>query len=264
MSLPDYRVSAAATDEAIAVAARVRAWQAQRGIEGTALARLHAWLRHAVVYHSNALDTPAGDGLTEVETKTVLVDGLTVPKSLRDHLWAVNLSVACDRVDKWGQDAAPIDEAQILALNGVLLRGIDEAGAGSYRTVAIYLTDAAFEPPPAEDVPPQMRAFVAWLATATTAAGDDAALVQAAQLHAWFETIHPFVDGNGRAGRLLVDLWLLKRGLLRALVRAEARGRYREALRSAQATGELSPLVQLFTESVGMMLAEHERASQPR
>ena len=88
--------------------------------------------------------------------------------------------------------------------------------------------------------------------------------MQAARLHAWFETIHPFVDGNGRAGRLLVDLWLLKRGLLRALVRAEARTRYREALQTAQATGELSPLVQLFTESASLMLAEHERASQPR
>ncbi len=263
MSLPDYRVSAAATNEAMAVAARVRAWQAQRGVEGTELARLHAWMRHAVVYHSNALDVFGEDALTEVETKTVLVDGRTVPKSLRQHLWAVNMSVACDRVESWGQDAAPIDEAQLLALNGILLRGIDEAGAGSYRTVAVYLTDAAFEPPPAEEVPRQMRAFAAWLREPHTTASDNA-LVQAARLHAWFETIHPFVDGNGRAGRLLVDLWLLKHGLLRALVRAESRGRYREALRAAQATGELSLLVQLFTESVGMMLAEHERASQPR
>jgi Fic family protein len=261
MTVPDYRVGAAATEGAIAVGERVRAWQAGRGIEGSELARLHAWLRHAIVYHSNALDAHEGDGLTEIETKTVLVDGLTVPGSLRAHLWAVNLSVACDRVERWGQDAAtPIDEAQILALNGVLLRGLDEAGAGRYRTVAVYLTDAAFEPPPADDVPAQMRELAEWLA----APGDDDALVQAARLHAWFETIHPFVDGNGRAGRLLVDLWLLKRGLLRALIRAEARGRYRDALRSAQATGELSPLVQLFTESVGMMLAEHERASQPR
>ncbi|HEX4460064.1 MAG TPA: Fic family protein [Polyangia bacterium] len=262
-NVPEYRVSSAATNEAIAVAARVRAWQAQRGVESTELARLHAWMRHAVVYHSNALDELGEDALTEVETKTVLVDGRTVGKPLKQHLWAVNMAVACDRVERWGLEPAPIDEAQILALNGILLRGIDEAGAGSYRTVAVYLTDAAFEPPPAEDVPAQMRAFAAWMREPSDGHAEGA-LVQAARMHAWFETIHPFVDGNGRAGRLLVDLWLLKHGLLRALIRAEARGRYREALRAAQATGELSPLVQLFTESVGMMLAEHERASQPR
>jgi hypothetical protein len=59
-------------------------------------------------------------------------------------------------------------------------------------------------------------------------------------------------------------LYLLKRGLIRALVRAEDRERYRDALKRAQSAGELTPLVRLFSDSVGKMLAEHERASQPR
>jgi Fic family protein len=194
----------------------------------------------------------------------VLVDGITVGKSLRDHLWAVNLSVACERVENWANDErtgpAPITEAQILELNAVLLRGIDELGAGAYRKVSVYLTGAAFEPPPPEAVPSMMQELSAWLAEA----GEPDPIVFAAEMHAWFETIHPFVDGNGRAGRLLVDLWLLRRGMIRALVRAEQRDRYRDALRRAQSAGELTPLVRLFTDSVGKMLAEHERASQPR
>ncbi len=261
MSKPEYTVDDATRVVAREVGGRARAWRDKRGGGTTAMARLHAGQRYAVVYHSNALE---GGGLTETETKAVLVDGLTVGKSLRDHLWAVNLSVACERVENWANDertgAAPITEAQILELNAVLLRGIDELGAGAYRRVAVYLTGAAFEPPPPEAVPSLMTELSAWLAEA----GDADPIVFAAEMHAWFETIHPFVDGNGRAGRLLVDLYLLKRGLIRALVRAEDRERYRDALKRAQAAGELTPLVRLFADSVGKMLAEHERASQPR
>ncbi|HEY1585774.1 MAG TPA: Fic family protein [Polyangia bacterium] len=258
MTKPAYTVDEGARARAREVGERARAWRAQRGVDTTGMARLHAWLRYAVVYHSNALE---GGGLTETETKAVLVDGVTVGKPLRDHLWAVNLSVAVERVDGWAvHDPAPITEAQLLELNAVLLRGIDELGAGAYRKVSVYLTGASFEPPPPEAVPSMMGELCAWMATA----GDDDAIVFAAEMHAWFETVHPFVDGNGRAGRLLVDLALLKRGLIRALVRADDRDRYREALRHAQSAGELTPLVLLFADSVGKMLAEHERASQPR
>ena len=257
MSKPEYTIEDAARAAAREVGERARAWRDKRGVDTTGLARLHAWLRYAVVYHSNALE---GGGLTETEARAVLVDGLTVGKPLRDHLWAVNLSVASERVENWANDPAPITEAQILELNAVLLRGIDELGAGAYRKVSVYLTGAPFEPPPPEAVSSMMQELCAWLAEPS----DAEPIVYAAQMHAWFETIHPFVDGNGRAGRLLVDLYLLKHGLLRALVRAEDRDRYRDALRRAQATGELTPLVRLFSDSVGKMLAEHERAAQPR
>ena len=257
MSKPEYTVDDEARAEARAVGERARKWREGRGVDTTGLARLNAWLRYAVVYHSNALE---GGGLTETETRAVLVDGITVGKPLRDHLWAVNLSVAAERVENWAHDPAPITEAQILELNAVLLRGIDELGAGAYRKVSVYLTGAPFEPPPPEAVPSLMQELSAWLAEPS----DVDPIVFAAEMHAWFETIHPFVDGNGRAGRLLVDLFLLKRGLIRALVRAEERDRYRDALMRAQATGELTPLVRLFTDSVAKMLAEHERAAQPR
>src|SRR5437899_11739063 len=208
---PRYTVEDEARKAAAAVGARVRSWREHRGIDTTKLARLHAWLKYATVYHSNALE---GGGLTETETKAVLLDGLTVPKPLRDHLWAVNLSVAQERMERWAQEPGPIREAQILETNAVLLRGIDELGAGSYRKVSVYLTGAEFEPPPPEAVEELMREFCAWLGEDTEADP----IVYAAEMHAWFETIHPFVDGNGRAGRLLVDLWLIKKGLMRALV----------------------------------------------
>jgi Fic family protein len=254
---PEYTVDEEARAQAREVGERAKAWREKRGVDTTGLARLHAWLRYAVVYHSNALE---GGGLTEFETRSVLVDGVTVGKPLRDHLWAVNLSVATERVESWANDPAAITEAQILELNAVLLRGIDELGAGSYRKVSVYLTGAIFEPPPPEAVPSMMQELSAWLAEP----GEHDPIVYAAEMHAWFETIHPFVDGNGRAGRLLVDLYLLKRGLIRALVRADERDRYRDALRRAQHAGELTPLVRLFSDSVGKMLAEHERAATPR
>src|SRR5262249_51374374 len=91
---PTYTVDDDARAEAREVAERARAWRRGRGVDTTGLARLHAWMSYAVVYHSNALE---GGGLTETETKAVLVDGFTVGgKPLRDHLWAVNLSVASE------------------------------------------------------------------------------------------------------------------------------------------------------------------------
>jgi Fic family protein len=257
MSLPPYIVDEATRTQARQVGDRVRRWREERGVEGTALARLHAWLRYGAVYHCNAVEGP---GLTETETKAVLVDGITVGKPLRDHLWAVNVSVAHERVERWMLEPGPITEPMILELNAVLLRAIDELGAGAYRRVAVYLTGADFEPPPPDEVPALMGELCAWLASPT----EDDPIVFAAFMHAWFETIHPFVDGNGRAGRLLIDLALAKRGYLRALIRAESRDRYREALRRAQSGHELSPLTALICDSMAQMLAEHERATIPK
>jgi Fic family protein len=258
VKIPVYTVDDDGRREAHEVAERVRAWRRGRGVETTGLHRLNAWLRYAVVYHSNALE---GGGLTETETRAVLEEGVTVPKPLRDHLWVVNLAVATERMEQWALEPGPIREVHITETNAVLLRGIDELGAGAYRSVAVYLTDAGFEPPAPEEVPSRMRELCDWLLDPPL---DAEPIVFAAQMHAWFETIHPFVDGNGRTGRLLVDLWLLKCGLLRALVRASERDRYDQALRQAQAEGKLTPLVRLFTDGVGKMLAEHERAGQPR
>jgi Fic family protein len=257
VSAPAYTVDDAARAQAREVGERVLRWRARRGVEGTALARLHAWLRYGAVYHCNAIEGPA---LTETETKAVLIEGRTVGKPLRDHLWAVNLSVAAERVERWSHEPGPITEAMIFELNAILLRAIDELGAGAYRRVAVYLTGARFEPPPPDDVPGQMRELVEWL----MAPSEADPIVFAAFMHAWFETIHPFVDGNGRAGRLLIDLALLKHGYLRALIRVESRQRYRDALERAQVDAELSPLVTLVSDSVAHLLAEHERASQPR
>lgn len=260
MTPPAFHVAPEAVQAAHDVAERVRAFAARRGAESSATARLHAWLRFAPAYHCNALED---DGLTETETKAVLVDGVTVGKSLRAHLWAVNVAAAVARVEAWAADAAPIGEAHILALGAILLRGIDEPNAGVYRRLAVYLTDEDdFEPPPPDEVPARMQALIAWLA-GPHGDGDGEPIVEAARLGAWFATIHPFVEGNGRACRLLMDLWLQRHGLIRALIRDESRARYRRAITQARA-GELSALVLLLSESVGMMLAEQERASQPR
>jgi Fic family protein len=256
MSVPAYTIDDAARAKARELGDRVRRFGEKRGVESTALARLYAWLRYAAVYHCNAIE---GSGLTETETKAVLVEGLTVGKPLRDHLWTVNVSVAIERVERWMLDPGPITEPNILQLNAILLRAIDELGAGVYRRVAVYLTGADFEPPPPEEVPAQMRELCAWLLEPS----QEDPIIFAAFMHAWFETIHPFVDGNGRAGRLLIDLALGKRGYPRALIRAESRERYREALVRAQSRLELSPLVTLVADSTAQLLSEHERARAP-
>ncbi len=112
-----------------------------------------------------------------------------------------------------------LDVAGLCAIHRRLLDGTRDAHLGGVvRTEQNWIggqspVDAAFVPPPPEEVVPLLDDLCTYLS------GDDhPPLVQAALAHAWFETIHPFADGNGRTGRALLQLVLRRRGLCRRFV----------------------------------------------
>lgn len=202
-----------------------------RPLKPALLRNLEDWLRVELTYSSNALE---GNTLTRQETALVLEKGLTVGgKTMREHLEATNHAAALDRLGELASGKRPIGEEEICELHGLILKGIQDEHAGRYRDVAVRISRSAVILPNPRKVPDLMRDFAAWIA----APGHP--LEHAAQAHYRLVSIHPFIDGNGRTARLLMNLLLLRAGYPPALIAKEDRAKYLNALEKAQTGGSI-------------------------
>jgi Fic family protein len=217
-----------------------------RPLESFTVQRLHQDLRLLATFHSNAIE---GNTLSLHETQMVLEYGITVDgHPLREYLEATNHAEAFDTLPKLVE--RPITLETIQQLHGLVMDKIDPH-AGELRKVQVYIRGAPLTPPSARDVPGYVAQWVDWL-TSDTALGYDP-VTRAAIAHHDFEAIHPYTDGNGRVGRLLLNLMLMQDGYPPALVLREWRARYIQALQQAH-TGEYAPLVNLVGSAVEQSL----------
>lgn len=174
-----------------------------------------------LVYSSNAVE---GNTLTLQETSAVLLHGVTVAgKPLKDHLEAVHLASAWQRVKELAQISAPLSESELLELHTLVL-GKDDPAAGHYRSVPVFIRGSKHVPPNARIVPEKMEQLFAMDRTG------EHAVEQAANLHEALVTIHPFVDGNGRTARLVMNLLLMRAGFPPLRIQPEHRAAYFTAL----------------------------------
>jgi Fic family protein len=199
--------------------------------------RLHKDLRVMLTYNSNAIE---GNTLSLAETQMVLEYGVTVNgHPLREFLEATNHAEAFDALTRLTNKQITGDT--VLFLHRLVMDKIDDR-AGELRTVQVHIRGAEFTPPSARDVPQYLQQWIRWLTS------DDALryepVTRAAIAHHDFEAIHPFTDGNGRVGRLLLNLMLMQEGYPPALVLREWRVRYVQSLHSAH-FGDYTPLVDL-------------------
>ena len=145
----------------------------------------------------------------------------------------------------------------------LVLKDIRDADAGKYRSVAVEISGSQYKPPPPESIAAEMEGFCAWLAEASVPGNkwkpDDALFVSSAA-HAWFVTIHPFVDGNGRVGRLILNLLLMRYGYPIAIITTADRSRYYDSLEISQSS-DLTALASLIAECVEESLEEYEAAA---
>ncbi len=227
----------------------------QATLPPAAVQSLRHWFRVHHTYHSNAIE---GNRLTLPETRAVLEDGITIQgRSLKDHLEAVNLAQALDFVESLARAETPLGERDVREIHTIVLRGIEPENAGVYRRINVRISGTEHVPPEALHVPERMREFGQWLQSEKP----EHPIIVSAIAHAWFETIHPFVDGNGRTGRLLANLLLLRQGYPAIVLRVQERARYYAAL-DASHSGELTPMLELTLDGVEQSLAEYERASR--
>ncbi|MBU0479654.1 MAG: Fic family protein [Proteobacteria bacterium] len=215
-----------------------------RPLPVSVLTRLKGQLVIDWTYNSNAIE---GNTLTLKETKLVLEDGLTVGrKSLREHLEAINHRDAIAYVEELAREDANISERNIKEIHALVLREIDPKYAGRYRDIQVRISGSGHLPPGPLLIEEKMAAFARkWL----TDTGKTHPVTLAAMAHFELAAIHPFVDGNGRTARLLMNLLLMKNGYVPAIILKNDRRKYYDALEKAH-KGEVNDFVFLVARAL--------------
>jgi Fic family protein len=206
------------------------------------LRRLYEDLRVVLTYHSNAIE---GNTLTLRETQIVIDYGMTVDgHSLREILEATHHASAFDTIVSLANRNEPISVTIILELHHLIMHDIlDHDQVGTFRRGPVFIRGARLTPPHAREVPELMEQWVAWVNGEEGQRNEP--IVRATIAHHGFEGVHPFIDGNGRLGRLLLNLLLMQAGYPPALLLREWRGRYIMALSQAD-TGNYRALINLI------------------
>jgi Fic family protein len=208
-----------------------------------ALAQLRDYYKIGLTWASNALE---GSSLTESETKVILEDGITVGgKPLREHLEALGHAEAFGLLYRLAKKRE-ISEADILRLHRLFYYRIDPQNAGHYRREPALITGAVIELPPPSRIKAEMEAFIRETPALRAARHP---VEFAALLHLRLVSIHPFIDGNGRTARLLMNLSLLQDGFPITIIPPVVRPDYIETLKASN-SGDNRPFVNLISSMV--------------
>ncbi len=194
-------------------------------------------------YNSNAIE---GNTLTLLETKVVL-EGITVGgKTLREHLEVINHRDAILYVEEIVKKNEPLTEWQIKNIHRLVLKGINDSYAGNYRDQQVIISGAKHTPPEHFLVKEQMEDLINWYNNSKKLHPVE----RASKLHIIFVGIHPFVDGNGRTARLLLNLELMKNGYPPIVIRNENKFKYYSALDKAHTTDNNEDFIKLVIEEL--------------
>lgn len=209
------------------------------------LERLNEEFVTEYTYNSNAIE---GNTLTLRETDMVL-RGLTIDKKpLSHHLEAIGHKEAFDYVVSLVQQNEPLTERIIKEIHYLVLADKKE-DRGVYRRIPVTIMGAAHEPVQPYLIQPKMEQLL------SDYSNDEAHIVsRLARFHIEFEAIHPFIDGNGRTGRLLVNLELMKAGFPPIDIKFADRVSYYNAFDEYHVKHNLGAMEQLFAKALNERL----------
>lgn len=201
-------------------------------------------------YNSNAIE---GNTLTLRETKVVL-EGITVGgKTVREHLEVINHKEAILFLEDLVKDDADISERNIKNIHSLILKEINNENAGKYRVENIKISGATQVPTNYIKVPEEMEKLIyrykEW--------NQYHPLIRSALLHGEFMFIHPFIDGNGRTARLLMNFEAMKNGYLPIIIKADVRAKYYDALDKAMVDHDYTDFIMLIVEEENKILDQY-------
>ena len=195
-------------------------------------------------YNSNAIE---GNTMTLSETKVVL-EGITIGgKSMVEHLETINHREAIMLVEDMVSKKEPLSEWNIKNIHALILKEIDNPNAGKYRTENVVISGAKHVPPKHYEISLLMQKLIMeyqknW--------SDYHPIVRAALLHGEFVKIHPFVDGNGRTARLLLNFELMRSGYTPIIIKNDSRAKYYDVNDLAHTTLNYEPFIELAADLV--------------
>lgn len=218
-----------------------------RPLSTNTLRQLKEYYRIGLTYSSNALE---GNSLTESETKVVLEDGITIGgKPLKDHYEALGHSEAYDLIYTLSKKQG-FTEENIKKLHNLFYYRINKTSAGKYRKERVFISGSKHTLPAPEKVPELMKEFIIKTKELESKYHP---VEYSALVHKEFVFIHPFVDGNGRVARLLMNLVLLQKSYCIAIIPPVLRAEYIQALENAH-TDDKS-----FIEFIARVVRETQR-----
>lgn len=186
-------------------------------------------------FESNRIE---GNTLTLRETDLIINEGLTVSgKTMREHLEAINHQEALEYIKHLVEKDSKFTKYELLNLHRLILKSIDSDNAGKYRNVQVMIKGSEHMPPPPYLVDVQMEDYFLWYDQNKSILHP---VILAAEMHERLVTIHPFIDGNGRTSRLVMNLILLKHGYVIANIKGDigSRMEYYKSLENVQTTGD--------------------------
>lgn len=203
-------------------------------------------------YNSNAIE---GNTLKLSETKVVL-EGITIGgKSVVEHLEVINHKKAIYFLEDLFKDKEQLSEWNIKNIHSIILKNIDDGNASRYRKANVLISGANHIPPSYEQIDVLMQSLIL---NYSSNWDDYHPIVRSALLQGEFVKIHPFIDGNGKTARILLNFELMKSGYPPIIIKKENRLEYFKALDKAHTTNDyrlfINIISKLVEESINLWL----------
>lgn len=229
-------------------------WQNKKPLDGLQVQKMEEYFHTAYTYESNRIE---GNTLTLSETHLVINDGITIGgKSMREHLELINHKEAIGLVLDFVKNKVGFNAFYLKQIHQLVLKGIDKKNAGAYRTVPVRISGSAHLPPEPYMIDKLMEDYFLFYEMHRKVLHP---IILAAEMHERLVTIHPFIDGNGRTSRLVMNLILLQHGytLVNLKGHPDKKAAYFKALEAVQVNHENEHFHRLITEHAIASLQEH-------
>lgn len=253
-------ISETLQDQLRAIDALKTTWLNCKPMNHSQLERMRQYFHTEYTYESNRIE---GNTLTLQETSLVINEGLTISgKTMREHLEAVNHADAVTFITELATRQADLDRRTLLDLHNLILRGVDSENAGRYRSVPVRIGGSRHEPPQPYLLDKLMEDYFLHYQQQRNQLHP---VLLAADMHERLVSIHPFIDGNGRTSRLVMNLILLRNGYTIANLKGDPASRlaYYRALEKVQADNEPEHFYTLVADAVETSLKAHIELAGP-